>query len=327
MRLQSERSAENSSKQKRMTLDLNVARTSWNSPRSANRGSFTPITGSGFTGVPPNLSRRTPSLSVNENDPGFAAFIASLPNSPLDSANDMANRRRSNILGTSRTPPLSVERVGSPGRISPAFVEMESMKRELAAVKAELEETKHELLETIEAREASQICVKSLRDYISQLDLDGHSLPPSATSIPKGENKPLKSSGWNLNLLWGSANQQSVNTTVMKQRAASITSTRSIISEDQNALAQPVPIRSKFGSLFARTSIGSTNARSLSGEFNHDEPILNGSDVSSIAETSPPNSPSTADKNPSVYIHRAVEEDAPVPGDQDHQDHVKIPSA
>ncbi|GJJ11200.1 hypothetical protein Clacol_005432 [Clathrus columnatus] len=314
MRLQSERNAENSSKQKRMTLDLNAVRTpSWGSPRSANRTSFTPLAGSGL--VSPNLSRRTPSLSVNDNDPGFAAFIASLPNSPLENGNDPANRRRSRF-GVSRTPPSSSERV-SPGRVSPAFAEMESIKRQLAAVQTELEEARHELQESNEAREASDSCVKALRDYISQLGPgDSPSLMP-ATNIPqntqKGEHKSSKSSGWNLTSLWGSANQPTENMTVLKQRTASIA------SDDPNSPAQGLPLRSKFGSLFSRgTSISSTSTRPLSADFNHDEPILNGSDGSSIVETSEPASPSFADKNPSVYVHHAVEEDTPTPSDQGH---------
>lgn len=321
MRLQSERNAETSNKSKRMTLDLNAAaRTSWGSPRSANRTSFTPITGSGITGIPSTLSRRAPSLSMNETDPGFAAFVASLPNSPMDAGNDRASRRRSNMHGASLT-----ERI-SPGRVSPASVEMESLKRELAAVKSELEEAKNELLESNEAREASATCVKALRDYISQLGPGDSPTSVSSTNIPKSENKPSKSSGWNLNLLWATNHEATTGT---KPRAASITSARSVTSDDQNAVAQPVPLRSKFGSLFARgTSVSSTSTHPLSSEFNHDEPILNGSDASSIisvTETSAPHSPPAADKNPSVYIHHEVEEDTPVPSDRDHVGLKKIP--
>ncbi|KAF8517958.1 hypothetical protein BU17DRAFT_49061 [Hysterangium stoloniferum] len=278
MRLQSERNAES----KRMTLDLTHARSpSFAGPRSSTRASFAPLTGSGV--VVPSSFRRT-STAVNENDPGFAEFVANLPGSPAavtadnGDGNDRVNRRRSMLGAVNRASGSFVE-----GRASPSQMEIDSLKRELMSLKGELGETRHELTESNEAREASESCVTALRAFIGQLGDSGQGvqLPPLPTDSHIKDIEPApksqKSTGWGLKLWKVDAN------------VAPITTTSPAIPPSR-PLSPPVPLRSKFGAFFTRgSSISSLTHPAPS--LHQEEPILNGSDVSSLSEKSEPPSP------------------------------------
>ncbi|KAF8519675.1 hypothetical protein JB92DRAFT_2710294 [Gautieria morchelliformis] len=319
MRLQSERNAET----KRMTLDLGHPRTpSFGSgPRSSShRSSFTPLTGSGHPGPP--TSFRPQSATVSESDPGFAEFVASLPGSPggalafnetADSSSSLVNRRRSMFGAVNRSSAGHFE-----GRVSPSMAEIETVKRELTAAKTELEETRHELTEANEAREASESCVKALRDFISQLGAGDTSsqgenvrLPPLPTDSRvkdmEPEPKPQKASGWGGLKLW----RVDTGTATSASQASpggrpSMDSHRSTNDRDSASPSTAVPLRNKFGAFFTRgSSLGSITIPPHSHQ--EDEPMLNGSDVSSLTEDmSEPISPAV-DKVQPVFVQEAVE--------------------
>lgn len=322
MRLQSERNAEN----KRMTLDLSHPRTpSFGSgPRSSHRSSFAPLTGSGLPG--PLSSFRRQSSTVSETDPGFAEFVASLPGSPgqtivfnenSEGGSSQVDRRRSMFGAVNRSSGSYVE-----GRLSPSLAEVESIKRELVAAKTELEETRNELTEANEAREASESCVKALRDYVSQLGASDSSgqgaesvrLPPLPTdSYVKDiepEPKPQKAAGWSGLKLWrvdtGTAPLSTASTSSHAGKPP-MDSYRSAGSDrDSASPSTAVPLRNKFGAFFTRGSSISSMTHPPPN-LHQEEPVLNGSDVSSITEDlSEPISP-PAEKTQPVFIRESVE--------------------
>ena len=327
MRLQSERNVEN----KRLTLDLTHHRTSsfGSGQRSSHRTSFAPLTGSGYPG-PPSSFRR-PSSTVSESDPAFADFVANLPGSPTQTVvfnesaegnSSQVNRRRSMLGAVNRSSASHSE-----GRISPSLAEVEAFRRELTATKTELEETRHELTEANEAREASESCVKALRDFISQLgagDSSGQGenvrLPPlpsdSHVKDIESEPKPQKGSGWGGLKLWrvdtGTTTVTPANPNQPLATAASASrppmdSRRSTSTDlDCPSPSTAVPLRNKFGAFFARrSSISSTTHPPP--RSHQDEPMMNGSDVSSLTEMSEPISP-VAEKLQTVFVREAVEE-------------------
>ena len=319
MRLQTERNVET----KRLTLDLTHHRTpSTGGPRSSHRSSFAPLTGSGHH-LPSSFRR--PSSIVSESDPGFADFVANLPGSPTqilgfndnaEGSSAQANRRRSMLGALNRSSASHTD-----GRVSPSPAEVEAIKRELMAAKTELEDTRNELTEANEAREASESCVKALRDFISQLgagDAPGQGenvrLPPLPTDSRvkdiEPESKPQKGSGWGGLKLWRDIS----TTTATPAPAAPVVppaprlqmDLRSMSSDrDSTSPSTAVPLRNKFGAFFTRgSSIGSITHPPP--HSHQDEPILNGSDVSSLTEMSEPISPA-AEKAQTVFVQEAVE--------------------
>ncbi|KAF8573762.1 hypothetical protein K439DRAFT_931590 [Ramaria rubella] len=330
MRLQSERTAEN----KRMTLDFTHSRppSFGGGPRSSHRASFTPLAGSGHPGPPPSYRRLSSNTStVSENDPGFAEFVASLPGSPgqtplfnestdSDPTNStLGNRRRSMFGAVNRSSSNYIE-----GHSNFSGTEIESLKRELLALKAELEETRHELTESNEAREASESCVKALRDFIGQVGGGGDTsgsgqesvrLPPLPTDSGvkdlEAAPKAQKSSGWGLKLWTGSSASSTIQTptTTPSVRRPSMDSYRTMGSENDSASpSTAVPLRNKLGFFFARgTSISSFSHPPP--DLHQEEPMLNGSDVSSLTEDmSEPISPAV-EKTQTVFVQESTGED------------------
>ncbi len=79
-------------------------------------------------------------------------------------------------------------------------LELETLRKELRAVKDELEETKLELSEANEAREASDTCANALREFISEnnvgtVDLDARDavkLPPLPATTTEMRQRPRR---------------------------------------------------------------------------------------------------------------------------------------
>ncbi|KIJ55442.1 hypothetical protein M422DRAFT_41402 [Sphaerobolus stellatus SS14] len=290
MRLQAERNNEN----KRMTLDLGHAR----SPSlRTSKGTFTPLTGSGAAGPPSSYRRST---AVNDSDPGFAEFVANLPGSPGQASfttepepSPAPNRRRSFFGATARR------------SVSPSSLELDAVKKELATLKTALDETRMELTESNEAKEASESCVRALRDYISQM---GATAPPTLLSNPPPEATSSKTQpaagGWGFGKLWR------VDTSASSLSQTSNTSNPGKTNQPQE-IASPstaVPLRNKFGAFFTRgTSISEPNESHRSPVDHQQEPILNGlseSETSSISEMEPVSPPNEGERT-GVFIRAA----------------------
>jgi hypothetical protein len=160
---------------------------------------------------------------------------------------------------------------------------MAALLRELKLVKDELEETRHALSESNEAREASETCVKALREFIGENNIGG---PPSASdsgsmklplppTMTTGEEVDSKksSSGWRFKL-WP------VDATV---RPASNNSPSPLPIYFPTPLTGTTPLSKKLGGLFSsRGSISSATSPPLRSSS---EGTYHGSDSSSIGDS------------------------------------------
>ncbi|GLB43438.1 hypothetical protein LshimejAT787_1303390 [Lyophyllum shimeji] len=186
---------------------------SFGSPPSSKRASFTPLTGS-VTARPSHGHGHRRIASVS-GSPTHDAFLERSPNAQTLTFPDnvtspyapSATRRHSGLFG--RTSPSQPE-VASSDHLSS---ELDQLRKELRAVKDELEITKHELRESNEAKEASEMCVKALREFIGENNIGGSDaetssvtslkLPPPPT-MAKGDEEveSKKTAGWGFKL-WG----------------------------------------------------------------------------------------------------------------------------
>jgi len=150
--------------------------------------------------------------------------------------------------------------------------EVEALKKEVESLKRELSDTRAELVEANETKEASETCVKALRDFIAESQ-DGPSvsgesslikLPPRPTMTNGEESdsdkKPVAStSGWGFKLWKADSTQKApvVNTAA----PPSPPSTSSSAPTQQTPTAS-APF-SRIGSFFSsRGGISSTNSSS-----------------------------------------------------------------
>jgi hypothetical protein len=261
--------------QQSMTLDLGRA----NTP-GGKRPPFTPLTGSGRAGMQGH--RRGVSISEGGYSPPASAFqttefaqISHVPPTPESpSAGFFArspgrDKRASGLFGRTSPSPL-------PGRLSPDFggaspAEVEALRRELAAARAEIEETRHELTESNEAREASETCVKALREFIAQSNMGEAPSPPPARAPMKRETSTA--SGWGFKL-WRSESSAPASTEA---------ATRSM---PPPAAPAPVPAASKFGGFFnpRRASFASNASSVRSGK---PEPLVEDNRESDEDSTGP----------------------------------------
>lgn len=319
MRLQTE-----SRRMSNMSIDLSRAQS------SSKRTSFTPLTGSGATRM--NAHRRISSVSDstgfvydgnNGGDPSSIspnAQIISLPADDLQSNGVAPTPRSAKRIsgffgGASSSSPPQIPMSSDP---LASQAQLESLVRELAAARMALEETRHELTECQEAREASETCVKALRNFISENSTGeqgtgGLKLPPLPSDATADDAEVKKSasagSGWGALKLWRTDTTKDGATT---RSSASIASGGdSIISPTNEAppqsFANPatsssasIPLSKKIGGFFtSRASAASPPPQAP--HSSQQEPILNGSDCSSVAEDEEPVSPSV-EQGPGVGV-------------------------
>lgn len=314
MRLQTEN--RRMSSQSSMSIDVGRAGTFATGPSSSKRASFTPLTGSGMSG-----HRRI--TSVNDASPGlgFSTSDSDFPASPsaqtwtfprTPSPNASASMTPSATTPT--RPPPSATRRFSGIFARPSMLELappdpvEALRRELQAARAELADTRHELTEANEAREASETCVKALREFIGENSIgvggevsmsasvgsDGASEsiklppPPSETTGEEDEprsRRPSTGSSWGFNKLW---------------KADNITNHAHV-----HTSPPPAPLSRKFNGFFSsRASVSSTASSNASDRLNVQQPAFTGgSDTSSIGgESAEPISPENSPPRNSVTI-------------------------
>ena len=129
------------------------------SPPSSKRASFAPLTGN--PAARPHGHRRISSVSdTGTSTSSPPPHILAFPDTAT-STHFPTSKRYSGVFG--RTSPIPPQ--GDPDHHS---AELEALRKELRSLKEELDNTKHELLESNEAREASEICVKTLREFIGE---------------------------------------------------------------------------------------------------------------------------------------------------------------
>ncbi|KAF5383579.1 hypothetical protein D9615_003700 [Tricholomella constricta] len=187
---------------------------SFGNPPSSKRASFTPLTGN-FTARPTHGHRRIASVSdsptnVTFFDKSFNTQTLTFPDNSTSPHPPSSSRRHSGLFG--RTSP------SQPAPSDQLSAELDTLRRELLSVKDELEHAKHELSESNEAREASETCVKALREFIGENNIGGSEtvtssltslkLPPPPTMARGDEEVESKKTGgtssWGFKL-WGDA--------------------------------------------------------------------------------------------------------------------------
>ncbi|KAI6149737.1 hypothetical protein BKA82DRAFT_997956 [Pisolithus tinctorius] len=277
-------------------LDLSKAGTFASLPiSSAKRASFAPLTGS----TPGRLNAHRRISSVTD-----ASFSRLEGNPPTPNAGSFGFTELSlppNKAQPSPSRPSSLyQRQDSPPRSFRALEdspEVERLRKEVHSLKTELEDVKHELSESNEAREASELCVRALRAFIEENNVGisapggsgtsagSSSLLPTSSSFSQAE--PKKSApaagGWGFKL-WRA------ETPAAKSAApAPAAPTPPAISGTGAPLVQPPPqpLTKKLGDFFGtRASISSFTAVPAKPFRMEQELMYNGMSDSSSVEDS-----------------------------------------
>ncbi|KAG5650571.1 hypothetical protein H0H81_011778 [Sphagnurus paluster] len=283
MRLQTE-----SRRQSLAPVDLGRAGLpSFGSPQSSKRQSFTPLTGS-FTTRPTHGHRRIASVS---NSPTNATFFDKSPNAQTLTFPDAdpsprppsSSRRYSGLFGPALEP-------------DPSSPELDSLRKQLQSLKDELETTRHELSESNEAREASETCVKALREFINQNNIGSSNveansrLPPPPTMI-RGDEGERKTASWGFKL-WGDSGPKA---SLGLPQSATIASPPAVPSPQLPMSA--TPLSRKLGGFFGARSLSISSMASTpvpllqsNATPSFRDSLYSTSDTSSFVEpASPPN--------------------------------------
>jgi hypothetical protein len=298
MRLQTE-----SRRQSLTPASLDVSRgamPSLGSPPSVKRASFVPLTGR------PSGPRRKSDVS----DSGTLDLSIINLNVQPSTPSEGSFRRYSGLHG--RTSPSLLER----GHSDASSPELDVLRREVRTLKDELDHVKHELLETNEAKEASEMCVKALRGFIEENNIGVPTNDefetiklPTPPTMSKGraddENKAAGGgvAGWGFKL-WKDATLRTPNI------PQSATIPPPAIEPVPQGPASATPLTRKLGDFFSSrasvSSIGSnpTHADTAPPHLQKNaamsvrDSIYSGSDASSVAEPiSPP---------PEVNLHHPI---------------------
>ncbi|KAI0716044.1 hypothetical protein C8T65DRAFT_642648 [Cerioporus squamosus] len=298
MRLQTEKRMSVASN---LSLDLSrppPAHGSLSGPPSSKRASFAPLTGSSAGRMG---HRRISSVSDSGyllSPPAHGEPTSWPPPSPRSqhiledpeatpTVAPSHNRRVSLLFGRGAAPQFEPPQ-------SQSDVELELLRKQLRTVQSQLDDTKRDLVEIQEAHEASELCVRALRTFISENNVG----VPSAIKTKNGTPAPptpshtkqpsTASSRWGFRL-WTTAEGEpnkgdtptSTPTSTLPPDPGSAVSTPS-----QNAAPR------KFGGFFsARTSTSSSASARPQYDPAHQEPMFNGSDTSSLADSTGPVSP------------------------------------
>jgi hypothetical protein len=280
MRLQSE--SRRISRGADLSVDLARASSlSFGGPPSSKRMSFTPLTGTSAGRV--QNHRRVSSVSdsgVIVDDVSNGQTADTSPNPQTSALPDVSTHLN--------PPPTSSRRISglyarSPVPESePGLAEREKLQREIQTLKSTLEETRHELTEANEAREASETCVRTLRDFISENNVG----PNAGSVVARSDDADKKNASGSVGSRWGFGGlfrAGEANSPVTSGRGVSTSSSSSPTNE---------PLSRKLGGLFGgRGSFSSGNPAPARGIPHVQEGIYNSSDTSSTAESAEPASP------------------------------------
>ncbi|KAF9460498.1 hypothetical protein BDZ94DRAFT_1299811 [Collybia nuda] len=245
-----------------VTLDLSRAGLpAFGSPPSSKRASFSPLTGT-LTASRPNVGHRR--ISSTDTGTGVPELSTS-PNTqatPLpESAPPVSSRRYSGLFGRT-SPPQS-----DPGYVDILSAEIQGLRKEMQAMREELDNTKHELLESNEAREASETCVTALREFIAENNIGARQVtgpssftlppPPIKTNEEESGGKPAgAAAGWGFKL-WKDA---TVRTPVAPQSATVPSPT---VAPSPQVPQPATPLSRKIGGFFSSHKSASSIASSM----------------------------------------------------------------
>lgn len=296
MRLQSENRR---ASQVPSALDLSRAGIpSFNGPPSSKRASLI-----GSTTGRNNAHKRISSVADNAFSLDGSHLTSPIP-TPTPATFTLPDVQKSRSQPPSHTRRMS----GMFGRGSPPqslfsseeVSELEMLRRELNAVKAELDDVKHELNETSEAREASDTCVKALREFIeeNQVGAVPKSLPSLPAEVKKAPPPPPAAAGWGFKLWRADSLTQNP---VLASPSPAAPATHAV-SPSLSSLTPPVPLAKKLGDFFGTRATAA--ATSQTPQRVEQEPMYNGmSDTSSIEDSvAEPISPASERPRPAVYV-------------------------
>ncbi|TFK91743.1 hypothetical protein K466DRAFT_482138 [Polyporus arcularius HHB13444] len=296
MRLQTEKRMSVAST---LSLDLSrppPAHASLSGPPSSKRASFAPITGSSAGRM---AHRRISSVSDSGyllSPPAHGEPTSWPPPSPrLQHVEDPEatptvapshNRRISLLFGRGTAAQFEPPQ-------SQSDMELELLRKQVRTMQSQLDDTKRDLVEVQEAHEASELCVRALRTFISENNVgvpsdiktkNGTPAPPSSHT----KQPSTASSRWGFRL-WTTADGEPT-----KGDTPTSTPTSTLPPDPGSAVSTPsqtAPPR-KFGGFFsARTSTSSSASARPPYDPLHQEPMFNGSDTSSLADSTGPVSP------------------------------------
>lgn len=297
MRLQSENRR---ASQVPSALDLSRAGIpSFNGPPSSKRASLI-----GSTAGRNNAHKRISSVSDNAFSLD-SSHLTSPMSTPTPATFTLPDVQKSRSQQPSHTRRMSgIFGRGSPPQSlfpSEESAELEMLRRELNAVKAELDDVKHELSETNEAREASDTCIKALREFIeeNQVGAVPKSLPPLPAEVKKAPPPPPPAAtGWGFKL-WRA---DSLTQSPVLASSSPVTPAAHTASPSLSSLTPPVPLSKKLGDFFG--SRATATAASQMPQRVEQEPMYNGmSDTSSIEDSvAEPISPASERPRPAVYV-------------------------
>lgn len=293
MRLQSENRR---ASQVPSALDLSRAGIpSFNGPPSSKRASLI-----GSTAGRSNAHKRISSVSDNFSlDSSHLTSPISTPTPATFTLPDVQKSRTQQPSHTRRASGM-FGRGSPPQSLFPSeeFAELEMLRRELNAVKAELDDVKHELSETNEAREASDTCVKALREFIEENQVGA--VPKSLQPLPAEVKKapPPAAAGWGFKL-WRA---DSLTQSPVLASSPPVAPATHNVSPSLSSLTPPVLLSKKLGDFFGTRATAA--ATSQMPPRIEQEPMYNGmSDTSSIEDSvAEPISPASERPRPAVYV-------------------------
>lgn len=271
-----------------MSVDLSRAGSfSFGGPTSAKRMSFAPLTGSSNA----RLHRRISSVSDSNVNWTEVANGQSLDTSPNPQTATLPDVSQPNYLPTStrRISGLFARASAPESEPVPGInaVEREKLQREVQILKAAVEEARHELMEANEAREASETCVKALRDFIAEHNVGVSPVRSDVgTAVIRGDEADKKNANGSVGSRWGFSGlfrAGEASSPVISSRGTSSYTSPSPTSE---------PLSRKLGGLFGgRGSLSSSTSATPRGVSVAQDAMYHGSDTSSTAESAEPASP------------------------------------
>ena len=303
MRLQTERRMSQASN---LTLDLSrppPSHASLSGPPSSKRASFVPLTGSS-AGRNMHVHRRISSVS----DTGFtlngslgepSTWPPPSPRSPLIpedpdptpvAPTDRSSKRMSLLFG----------RGGALLPEAASDVEVQALQKQIRSLQQQLDDSKRDLIESQEAHEASELCVRALRTFISEhnvgvpLSMGDPARNATKASSTSHAKQPSTASRWGFRL-WTTTDPET-----NKASTPSSTPIATFPPTELSAHSSSPAVPRKFGGLFSSrtTSVSSNGSIRPTDEPVHQEPMFNGSDTSSLEDSTGPISPTTESRGP-----------------------------
>ncbi|KAH9935855.1 uncharacterized protein BXZ73DRAFT_76686 [Epithele typhae] len=290
MRLQTEKRM---SQVSNLSLDLSRSpppHLTFNGPPSSKRASFAPLTGSAAGRAHRRISSVSDASLLGEPStwPPPSPRSPLIPEDPEATPVERPNKRMSLLFG--RGPSPQPEPSASP-------FEVESLRKQCRTLQQQLDNLKRDLTESQEAHEASELCVRALRTFISDNNVGVPStvksaavVAPSASS-PSHSKQPSTASRWGFKL-WTTTAEAGAS----KPNTPSSTPVAPLPPADIGAIPSPSqPMPRKFGGFFGgrTTSVSSSGSTRPSEEHVPQEPLSNGSDTSSLDESTGPISPTS----------------------------------